>query len=50
MSYRKGFISLQTESKGSVGFKASVKRVQNDLLYPEYETKDINILGAFHSF
>ena len=40
-------MSLQTETKASVGFKASVKDYKLTCHTPDYETKDIDILAAF---
>ncbi|KAK7234415.1 hypothetical protein RIF29_46962 [Crotalaria pallida] len=47
MSYREGFMSPQTETKASVGFKAGVKDYKLTYYTPEYETKDTDILAAF---
>ncbi|KAL3516814.1 hypothetical protein ACH5RR_023716 [Cinchona calisaya] len=42
-----GFMSPQTETKASVGFKAGVKEYKLTYYTPEYETKDTDILAAF---
>ncbi|KAJ0464968.1 putative ribulose-bisphosphate carboxylase [Helianthus annuus] len=47
MSCREVFMSLQTETKASVGFKAGVKDYKLTYYTPEYETKDTDILAAF---
>ncbi|KAG6383891.1 hypothetical protein SASPL_155501 (mitochondrion) [Salvia splendens] len=47
MSCREGFMSPQTETKASVGFKAGVKEYKLTYYTPEYETKDTDILAAF---
>ncbi|KAL4357042.1 hypothetical protein AHAS_Ahas09G0147100 [Arachis hypogaea] len=47
MSCREGFMSPQTETKASVGFKAGVKDYKLTYYTPEYETKDTDILAAF---
>ncbi|KAL1341101.1 hypothetical protein AAHE18_09G062200 [Arachis hypogaea] len=47
MSCREGFMSPQTETKASVGFKAGVKDYKLTYYTPEYETKDTDILVAF---
>ncbi|KAF1874469.1 hypothetical protein Lal_00029896 [Lupinus albus] len=47
MSCRKGFMSPQTETKASVGFKAGVKDYKLTYYTPDYETKDTNIVVAF---
>ncbi|KAK1415297.1 hypothetical protein QVD17_31075 [Tagetes erecta] len=41
------FMSPQTETKASVGFKAGVKDYKLTYYTPEYETKDTDILAAF---
>jgi ribulose-bisphosphate carboxylase large chain len=41
-------MSPQTETKASVGFKAGVKEYKLTYYTPEYETKDTDILAAFH--
>ncbi|KAD4385162.1 hypothetical protein E3N88_25330 [Mikania micrantha] len=47
MSCREGFMSPQTETKASVGFKAGVKDYKLTYYTPQYETKDTDILAAF---
>ncbi|KAH0706421.1 hypothetical protein KY285_010923 [Solanum tuberosum] len=47
MSCREGFMSPQTETKASVGFKAGVKEYKLTYYTPEYQTKDTDILAAF---
>ncbi|KAL9989823.1 putative ribulose-bisphosphate carboxylase [Helianthus debilis subsp. tardiflorus] len=47
MSCREVFMSPQTETKASVGFKAGVKDYKLTYYTPEYETKDTDILAAF---
>ncbi|MCD9645257.1 hypothetical protein HAX54_034043 [Datura stramonium] len=47
MSCREGFMSPQTETKASVGFKAGVKEYKLTYCLPEYQTKDTDILAAF---
>src|ERR1044072_6594514 len=47
MSCREEFMSPQTETKASVGFKAGVKDYKLTYYTPEYETKDTDILAAF---
>nr|KYP36753.1 Ribulose bisphosphate carboxylase large chain [Cajanus cajan] len=47
MSCREGFMSPQTETKASVGFKAGVKDYKLTYYTPDYETKDTDILAAF---
>ncbi|KAE9610967.1 Ribulose bisphosphate carboxylase large chain [Lupinus albus] len=47
MSCREGFMSPQTETKASVGFKAGVKDYKLTYYTPDYETKDNGILAAF---
>ncbi|KAL8540316.1 hypothetical protein ACS0TY_001789 [Phlomoides rotata] len=47
MSCREGFMSSQTETKASVGFKASVKEYKLTYYTPGYETKDTDILVVF---
>ncbi|GFP82118.1 ribulose-1,5-bisphosphate carboxylase/oxygenase large subunit [Phtheirospermum japonicum] len=47
MSCREGFISPQTKTKASVGFKAGVKEYKLTYYTSEYETKDTDILAAF---
>ncbi|GKA35618.1 ribulose-1,5-bisphosphate carboxylase/oxygenase large subunit [Tanacetum coccineum] len=44
---RMGFMSPQTETKASVGFKAGVKDYKLTYYTPEYETNDTDILAAF---
>ncbi|KAI7730193.1 hypothetical protein M8C21_032208 [Ambrosia artemisiifolia] len=44
---REVFMSPQTETKASVGFKAGVKDYKLTYYTPEYETKDTDILAAF---
>ncbi|KAL8267628.1 hypothetical protein R6Q59_001426 [Mikania micrantha] len=44
---REGFMSPQTETKASVGFKAGVKDYKLTYYTPQYETKDTDILAAF---
>ncbi|MED6214745.1 hypothetical protein PIB30_106281 [Stylosanthes scabra] len=44
MSSREGFMSPQTETKASVGFKAGVKDYKLTYYTPEYEMKDTDIL------
>ncbi|KAF1876679.1 hypothetical protein Lal_00031487 [Lupinus albus] len=46
-SPREGFMSPQTETKSSVGFKAGVKDYKLTYYTPDYETKDTDILEAF---
>ncbi|VAH75241.1 unnamed protein product [Triticum turgidum subsp. durum] len=41
-------MSPQTETKAGVGFKAGVKDYKLTYYTPEYETKDTDILAAFH--
>ena len=40
-------MSPQTDTKASVGFKASVKNCKLTYYTPEYQTKDTDILVAF---
>ncbi|PHT97483.1 Ribulose bisphosphate carboxylase large chain [Capsicum chinense] len=47
MSCREGFMSPQTETKASVGFKAGVKEYKLTYYTLEYQTKDTDILAAF---
>ncbi|XP_057948371.1 ribulose bisphosphate carboxylase large chain-like [Malania oleifera] len=47
MSCREGVMSPQTETKASVGFKASVKDYKLTYYTLDYETKDTDILAAF---
>ncbi|PHT76209.1 Photosystem II CP47 reaction center protein [Capsicum annuum] len=47
MSCREGFMSPQTETKLSVGFKVGVKEYKLTYYTPEYQTKDTDILAAF---
>ncbi|KAM3231979.1 hypothetical protein P3S67_007518 [Capsicum chacoense] len=47
MNCREGFMSPQTETKASVGFKAGVKEYKLTYYTPEYQTKDTDILAAF---
>ncbi|KAL3618456.1 hypothetical protein CASFOL_037538 [Castilleja foliolosa] len=47
MSCREGFMSPQTETKASVGFKAGDKEFKLTYYTPEYQTKDTDILAAF---
>ncbi|PHT42604.1 Ribulose bisphosphate carboxylase large chain [Capsicum baccatum] len=47
MSCREGFMSPQTETKASVGFKSGVKEYTLTYYTPEYQTKDTDILAAF---
>ncbi|MCD7459951.1 hypothetical protein HAX54_042394 [Datura stramonium] len=42
-----GFMSPQTETKVSVGFKAGVKEYKLTYYTPEYQTKDTDLLAAF---
>ncbi|KAL5574352.1 hypothetical protein UlMin_023949 [Ulmus minor] len=47
MSCREGLMSPQTETKASIGFKASVKDYKLTYYTPEYETKDTDTLVEF---
>ncbi|XP_047258974.1 ribulose bisphosphate carboxylase large chain-like [Capsicum annuum] len=47
MSCRERFMSPQTETKASVGFKAGVKEYKLTYYTPEFQTKDTDILAAF---
>ncbi|PHU11561.1 Ribulose bisphosphate carboxylase large chain [Capsicum chinense] len=47
MSCREGFMSPQTETKLSVGFKVGVKEYKLIYYTPEYQTKDTDILAIF---
>ncbi|KAK2981284.1 hypothetical protein RJ640_006985 [Escallonia rubra] len=42
-----GFMSPQTETKTSVGFKAGVKDYKLTYYTPDYETKETDILATF---
>ncbi|MCD7464077.1 hypothetical protein HAX54_052026, partial [Datura stramonium] len=47
MSCREGFMSPQTETKASVGFKGGVKEYKLNYYTPAYQTKDTDILAIF---